>query len=119
MDISENIKAIRKAKKLTQSEVADQLGIERTNYPRLEKRGNKLTFELIEQFAKALNVTVSELIFYNQPLTQPVVKKEEFEQLKARIKIIEGWLKDKEMIIKLQEEKIYRLTNKELEGKSR
>lgn len=62
MDISKNIKAIREERKISQSEIARSLGVEPTNYPRMEKRGNKLTVEQLEKIAGALGVSVVELI---------------------------------------------------------
>lgn len=63
MDISKNIKDIREGKGLKQSEIAKQLGIERQNYSRLEKRGKKLTIEQLESIAKALGVSLQDVLF--------------------------------------------------------
>ncbi len=71
MNISENIKKIREQKRISQTELAKRLGVEPTNYPRLEKRGNNLTYNYIELFAKALEVSVAELLGINNPLTIP------------------------------------------------
>lgn len=64
MDISERIKAIRKEKKITQSEIAERIGLKhQSNYARLENRGNKLSYEEIQKFASALGVSVQYLLF--------------------------------------------------------
>jgi transcriptional regulator with XRE-family HTH domain len=62
MDISQNIKAIRDRKGLSQASVADLLQMERTNYHRLEKRGNKMTIEQLQSIADALGVPIVELL---------------------------------------------------------
>lgn len=62
MDISNNIKKAREERRITQSEIARKLGIEPTNYPRLEKRGNRLTLEQLEAIAGALGVSLVELL---------------------------------------------------------
>jgi transcriptional regulator with XRE-family HTH domain len=62
MDISKNIKAIREERKISQSEIARRLGVEPTNYPRMEKRGDKLTVEQLGRIAGALGVSVVELL---------------------------------------------------------
>ena len=62
MDISENIKKIREAKRISQSELARKLNIEPTNYPRIEKRGNGLTIKQLQSIAGALGVSVGELL---------------------------------------------------------
>jgi transcriptional regulator with XRE-family HTH domain len=62
MDISKTIRTVREEKRLTQLEVAEKLQMERSNYARLEARGNKLSVEQLEQIAVALGVSVVELI---------------------------------------------------------
>lgn len=68
MDISENIKIIREGRKVKQSDLARSLGIEPTNYPRLEKRGNKLSIEQLNAIADGLGVSLLELITGGKPL---------------------------------------------------
>lgn len=63
MDISNSIIKIRTEKHLKQSDIADRLGIERSNYARLEKRGSKLTIEQLEQIAKAMDVTLLDILY--------------------------------------------------------
>lgn len=62
MDVSKNIRAARTEKGITQVDIARQLGIERTNYHRLENRGNKLTIEQATAIAQALNMSLIELL---------------------------------------------------------
>lgn len=62
MDIANNIKAIRKARGITPTMMAKELGIEATNYPKFENRGNQLTYSNLEKISSALGVTVVELI---------------------------------------------------------
>lgn len=73
MDIASNIKAIRKAKGITPTMMAKELGIEATNYPRLENRGNQLTYSNLEKISKALGLTVVELITWEGELKKPVI----------------------------------------------
>jgi len=62
MNISDNIKAIRKEKGLTQTEVAKRYGTSPEFYHRLEKKGNKLTIEQAEKIASAIGVSLTELL---------------------------------------------------------
>lgn len=62
MKVTDNIKAIRKSKGITQIEIAEKLGIGQSNYTYLENRGEKLTIEQIEAIAGALGVSVMELL---------------------------------------------------------
>lgn len=57
-----NIKAVREAKKIKQSEVANVLGLDPSNYAKLENRGKKLTIEQLEAIGGALGVSVAELL---------------------------------------------------------
>ena len=94
MNLSENIKSIREEKKISQSELAKRLGVEPTNYPRIEKRGNNLTYEYIELFAKALEVSVTELLRgTNEPVENPDFEKlkKENADLKSSIKVLEDY----------------------------
>lgn len=82
MDISKNIKAIREERKISQSEIARRLGIEPTNYPRMEKRGDKLTVEQLGRIAGALGVSVVELLT-GEP--QAVQDSERVKELESRV----------------------------------
>lgn len=62
MNISDNIRAIRKEKGLTQTEVAKRYGTSPEFYHRLEKKGNKLTIEQAEKIASAVGVHLTELL---------------------------------------------------------
>lgn len=71
MNISENIKWIRESKNLSQMEIAKILQIKRSNYHKLESKGNKLTMVQIESIAKALNVSLQELLEFDTPAQPP------------------------------------------------
>lgn len=79
MGISENIKRIREEKGISQSKFAELIGMERTNYFRLEKRGNKLTIEQLEKIADALGVTVIELLTGEAQKAQDSEREKELE----------------------------------------
>ena len=81
MDVSKNIIAIREEKKIKQSEVADALNTERSNYARLEKRGSKLTLEQLEQIAAALGVTVDYILHYGEPEPENEKESEKIKEL--------------------------------------
>ena len=93
MDISKSIREVREEKRLTQLEVADKLQMERSNYARLEARGNKLTIEQLEKIAGALGVSVMELLTGEG---QKVQDSEEVERLRKRVEELEDRIKDKE-----------------------
>ncbi|QHV99299.1 helix-turn-helix domain-containing protein [Spirosoma endbachense] len=92
MSISDKIKAVRKAKGITPTVMARELGIEATNYPRLENRGNRLTYENLEAISKALGITVIELLTWGEEIKEPIVRPEETKKLEKDISRIEELL---------------------------
>lgn len=80
MSLSERIKAIRIAKKISQTEIANALNTEKSNYHRLENRGEKLTVEQVEAIAGALGVSVVELLTDEPQTVQDDVRVKELEK---------------------------------------
>ena len=72
IDVSKRIKTIRERNGLTQTDVADKLGMERSNYSRLEKRGNDLSINQLLQIANALDVRLIDILF---PLEIDAIRK--------------------------------------------
>ena len=96
MDISENIKKIREAKRISQSELARKLNIEPTNYPRIEKRGNGLTIKQLQSIAGALGVSVGELLGGEAKAEK---NNEIVEKLEARITELQERVVEQKFII--------------------
>lgn len=66
------LKELRKAKKLTQEQLADMVGISQAYISDIEKGKKDIDFSLAERFAKALNVKPYELMpleWQPQPVT--------------------------------------------------
>lgn len=84
MNLSLNIKKLREAKRLTQNDIAERLGVDGSNYAKQEKRGNKLSIEQLEKIALALGVTVQELVF-----GETISNVEQIGELKAKITELE------------------------------
>lgn len=59
--ILENIKRIRRQKGYSQTNIADDLGIEMTTYGKIENGKIHLKVEMLERIAKILQVKVSEI----------------------------------------------------------
>lgn len=55
------IKALRNGKCLTQEQVADQIGISRQKYARIENGTNNITLEVLARIAKVLEVQVADI----------------------------------------------------------
>ncbi|EAY28848.1 helix-turn-helix domain-containing protein [Microscilla marina] len=70
MDLPERIKRIREGLNLKQLEVADRLGIDKSQYSKWEKRGKKLTVEQLESIAIALGVGLKDILFGQEEIPQ-------------------------------------------------
>lgn len=92
MTISEKITQLRESKKIKQSEVARALEIDQPNYSRLEKRGEKLTIEQLNNIAEILGVSIT--YFFTDttisPNNQPLINtlKKEIEELRIDNRIL-------------------------------
>lgn len=86
MDIASNIKAIRKVKGITPTMMAKELGIEVTNYPKFENRGNQLTYNNLERISNALGVTVVELITWEDNKESTQEEKQSNKDLQSKIR---------------------------------
>lgn len=82
MKIAENIKAIRLAKQIKQKVVADALGLEITAISNFENGKRDIRVSELESIAKALGVSVIDLITYPdkyEPSANSERKEEPFE----------------------------------------
>jgi transcriptional regulator with XRE-family HTH domain len=101
MDVSNNIRSIREKKGLTQVDIANRLGTERSNYARLENRDVNLTLKQIQEIADALEVSVYEIIGMPQTDDLRGEQTETLQRLEEKLKMTEEALKDKKRNIKL------------------
>ena len=59
--LGSRIKALRIAKNLTQEQVADQIGVSRQKYARIESGANSITLDILSKVAEVLGVTVGDI----------------------------------------------------------
>ncbi len=59
--LGSRIKAIRISKNLTQEQVADQIGVSRQKYARVENGVNSITLDILSKVANVLGVTVGDI----------------------------------------------------------
>lgn len=87
MNIGDNIKKIRKEKKITQSQLASSLQISQSYLSDLENNRKNLGIKTIEKIAKKLNVSVAYLTSGNKmlsDLTEDEIN-EQFSKLRFKI----------------------------------
>ena len=59
--LGNRIKELRKANNFTQEQVADQIGISRQKYARIESGVNSITLDILSKAAGVLGVTVGDI----------------------------------------------------------
>lgn len=59
--LGNRIKALRCANNLTQEQVANQIGVSRQKYARIESGTNSITLDILSQVAKVFDVTVGDI----------------------------------------------------------
>lgn len=62
MEINEKIRVLRKAKKLSQADMAENLNLSQKAYSKIECSETQLTFERITQIARLLGYTSWQII---------------------------------------------------------
>lgn len=75
MSISNNLKAIRSQRGVTQGNLADKAGIELTQVSRIERGASEPKLETIKRLAIALSCSTDELIMDAQPKTPEYIKR--------------------------------------------
>jgi transcriptional regulator with XRE-family HTH domain len=78
--LGKNIQKLRKAKKITQDELAEKVGIDPKNISKIENGNNYPTAENLTSIAKALNVDIYELFIFST-IPYPRMKQEIIESL--------------------------------------
>ncbi len=82
MSLSENLKRLRKKNGYTQLEIAEYLGIDTTNYGRMERGIRVVSAERLELLAKFYNISVDEMLGKSiQPSTQTSLEKNNYDFL--------------------------------------
>ncbi len=61
VQLGSRIKALRNAGNYTQEQMADQIGISRQKYARIENGSNSITLDILVKIAEVLNVSVGDI----------------------------------------------------------
>ena len=105
--IKENIRRIRKARKLTQEEMAHRLGISLTAYRDIEKGSTSMVNSNITRIASHLETSAEELVLVYHPIQMNVQKLEELTgSYTSRISVLEKQVENLEKLVKTLEETI-------------
>ena len=105
--IKENIRNIRKARKLTQEELADRLDISLTAYRDLEKGNTNIVNSNVIKLAELLDTTAEELVLGYRPVQAPGKLLEDVRtEYGGKIEAMERRIADLEKLVRSLEETI-------------
>lgn len=102
---SQNLKKLRKSKRMSQEDMANYLGISRQGYSKYENELSEPSYQMLMRIADLFNVSVDDLLGYEPPLrqekesvTQSIfpydqlgINQEEFENLTAYQQEVLEW----------------------------
>jgi transcriptional regulator with XRE-family HTH domain len=66
MNIGDNIKRIREERSMTQQQIANLIGMHRSNYSKIEKGQREISVAAIIKIANHFDITVDELLSLNK-----------------------------------------------------
>lgn len=105
--IKENIRRIRKTRKLTQEEMAHRLGISITAYRDIERGSTSMMNSNISRIATHLETSAEEIVLGYHPIHTDGKKLEELTgNYTSRISVLEKQVRDLERLVKTLEETI-------------
>lgn len=105
--IKENIRRIRKTRKLTQEEMAHRLGISLTAYRDMERGSTSMMNSNINRIASHLDTSAEELVLGYHPVHMNSQKLEDLTgKYTGRISVLEKQVADLEKLVKTLEETI-------------
>jgi transcriptional regulator with XRE-family HTH domain len=105
--IKDNIRRIRKTRKLTQEDVAHRLGISLTAYRDLERGSTNIMNGNLSRLAEELETSTEELVLGYKPSLQASKTLEEVKgKYQGRVSLLEKQVEDLEKLVKTLEETI-------------
>ena len=107
ISIKDNIRKIRKARKLTQEDMAHKLGISLTAYRDFEKGNTLILHGNLPKIASCLDTPTEEIVLgYRPAQIEGTGLKEIQAEYTGKINILERRIADLEKLVKAQEESI-------------
>lgn len=72
MDIGHNIKRLREDRGIKQHEIADLIGMHRSNYSKIENGQREISITALDKIASYFNITLDELVHMGDDLPKEV-----------------------------------------------
>jgi len=102
MDIGSNIKRLREQRGIKQHEIADLIGMHRSNYSKIENGQRDISIAAIEKVAKFFNLSIDELVHLGEDLPKEVSLEDKSTVEQVRL-IQELEQEEKNMVFKMIE----------------
>lgn len=107
ISIKDNIRKLRKERKLTQEKMAHQLGISLTAYRDLERGNTSIMNENIVRLAELLSTSAEEIVLGYRPVQATGQTLEQMEsEYQGKVGILERRITDLEKLVRSLEENI-------------
>lgn len=107
ISIKDNIRKLRKERKLTQEKMAHQLGISLTAYRDLERGNTSIMNENIVRLAELLSTSAEEIVLGYRPVQATGQTLEQMEsEYQGKVGILERRIADLEKLVRSLEENI-------------
>lgn len=100
MSIGENIKQIRQQRDIKQQEIADLVGMHRSNYSKIENGQRELSINALNKVAKFFNITLDELVNMDGDMPEEISIEDKATVEKVKL-IQEMDEEDRNMIFKM------------------
>lgn len=102
MNIGINIRRLREDRNIKQSEIADLVGMHRSNYSKIENGQREISIAAVDKIAKFFNVTIDELVHMNEDIPKEVILED--KTTNEQVKLIQELdQEEKNMIFKMIE----------------
>ena len=72
MNVGQNIKRLREDRGIKQNEIADLIGMHRSNYSKIENGQREISITALDKIASYFNITLDELVHMGEDLPKEV-----------------------------------------------
>ena len=72
MDVGINIRRLREDRGIKQSEIADLIGMHRSNYSKIETGQREISIAAVDKIASFFNITIDELVHLGEDIPKEV-----------------------------------------------
>jgi len=101
-DIGFNIKRLREDRGIKQSEIADLIGMHRSNYSKIENGQREISLAAVDKIAKFFNISIDELVHLGDDIPKEVSMED--KTTSEQIKLIQELdQEEKDMVFKMIE----------------